>query len=260
MSIRDQIEELQHKLHKLNLGEVVDALRDKRQFRQARRVARHQFKHEAKHKLGIIDRIERRAKRENRELTDGERRRIETLEREARHADARVGELHSVISRATERIGELIPKVTWRRKRKRHILKNIRKLRHEAHQQAQQTPSGNMVPMDGKIGAGWIVRIALEARAAGYWHGVAISLFRTKEYSISLCEAICGQPFCSGTCAGALTNHCCPSTYTCKEYEGAGDFSDPYGLDRYCQDHNKPLIGNGRRLPYDINHFSNEGN
>jgi hypothetical protein len=116
-----------------------------------------------------------------------------------------------------------------------------------AHDDPKPQPSGgNFVTMDGKQVAGWIGRIALQARAAGAWHGYLISGFRSPEYSTSLCMGICGHPTCSGTCAGALSNHSCPPTHTCKEWEGAGDFTDAAILCAYARAHGVPLHDSGR--------------
>lgn len=253
MSLRSRLDDALDRLHDLNLGEPLQALRRNRHIRTARRDTRRELKHKRNR---LLDRIDAAIKAGANPEAD----RIKAWEREVRAADARIGELHSVITRAIERIAELAPKVTRRQKRKRRILAAIRKLRKEIRNQHPPEDADHFAPLDGKVGPEWIVKIALDARAAGYWHGVAISLFRTVAYSISLCEAICGAPSCPGTCAGALTNHVCPPSHTGVPYEGAGDFSDPAGLDRFCQAHDLPLIGNGRVLPRDPNHFSNRGN
>ena len=71
---------------------------------------------------------------------------------------------------------------------------------------------------------------------------------------------MCGAPTCSGRCGGRFSNHACPPSGKGVKYEGAEDVTDPAGLDRFCREHNKPLIGNGRVLPADLNHFSHAGN
>jgi hypothetical protein len=120
-------------------------------------------------------------------------------------------------------------------------------------------PKGNFVSMDGKQVAGWIGRIALQARSRGAWGGTLISGYRSPEYSTSICIGICGHPICSGTCAGANSNHSCPPTHTCKPYEGAGDFTDAARLCAYARSQGVPLHGGGEFLPNDINHCSYSG-
>jgi hypothetical protein len=117
-----------------------------------------------------------------------------------------------------------------------------------------------IVSFDGEQVPGWIAEINQEARDAGYWHGEVISGVRSPEYSEHLCIIMCGQPTCSGRCGGRFSNHACPPTGKGVKYEGAEDVTDPAGLDRFCREHNKPLIGNGRVLPLDLNHFSHAGN
>jgi len=45
------------------------------------------------------------------------------------------------------------------------------------------------------------------ARKRGRWKGRVMSGYRTPWYSTSLCYGLCGHPSCSGTCAGAGSNH-----------------------------------------------------
>jgi hypothetical protein len=158
----------------------------------------------------------------------------------------------------------------WAR-RKRHSLKDpsgfkkaelayskkiawFRAHKHHAHHVGK-----NVVMFDGKPFPAWIASIAKKARASGMWNGEGLSGVRTVAESIALCEHMCGQPACPGTCAGAATNHTCPPDHTCAPHEGAGDFTDPEGLEAYCRSHNEPLYGAGYALPSDINHFSGTG-
>ncbi len=131
--------------------------------------------------------------------------------------------------------------------------------KHKDHGHPPPSQSGDIITMDGHQVAGWIGRIALQARAAGAWAGSLISGYRSPEYSTQLCENICGAPSCPGLCAGASSNHSCPPTHTCKPYEGAGDFSDAARLCAYARAHGVPLHGGGEFLPNDINHCSNSG-
>lgn len=59
---------------------------------------------------------------------------------------------------------------------------------------------------DGKQVASWIIPWLEKSKAAG-WHGTVSSGYRTPAYSESLCQAMCGAPSCSGTCAGRTSNH-----------------------------------------------------
>lgn len=117
-----------------------------------------------------------------------------------------------------------------------------------------------LVEFDGHQLPGWIARINQEARDSGEWKGYVISGVRSPEYSEHLCIIMCGSPTCPGRCGGRYSNHACPPTGKGVEFEGAEDVTDPAGLDAFCRKHNKPLIGNGRVLPADLNHFSHQGN
>jgi hypothetical protein len=124
-----------------------------------------------------------------------------------------------------------------------------------------EAPAGHeWVIFDGKEVPKWMATINQEARDAGYWNGYVFSGRRDPAYSESLCLNMCGAPTCPGRCGGRYSNHSGPPTDRGVEYEGAEDVSDPAGLDRFCREHNKPLIGNGRVLPADTPHFSHEGN
>lgn len=120
-------------------------------------------------------------------------------------------------------------------------------------------PHGYLTTFDGKTVPKWIAHILRSARKDGVQFTV-ISGYRSPEYSTQLCESICGAPTCPGRCAGATSNHSCPPTHTGKKYEGAVDvYPGAPALDAWCQKHNAPLIGNGRVLPSDPNHFSHSG-
>jgi hypothetical protein len=119
---------------------------------------------------------------------------------------------------------------------------------------------GEWVMFDGHELPRWMAEINQEARDAGYWNGYTFSGRRSKEYSQSLCENMCGATTCPGRCAGIYTNHCGPPTYQGVEYEGAQDASDSAGLIRFCRAKNKPMRGAGEVLPSDIPHCSHEGN
>ncbi len=126
------------------------------------------------------------------------------------------------------------------------------------HKDDGQAPA-NLVYMDGRQVPGWIAEILQEARSSGAWNGSVISGFRSPSYSTSLCYAMCGAPSCSGMCAGAASNHACPPSGKGTPYEGAVDVTDPYNLERFCRNHNKPLYGGGYRLSRDHPHFSHSG-
>jgi hypothetical protein len=121
---------------------------------------------------------------------------------------------------------------------------------------------GHWVMFDSKEVAEWMAKILQAARESGYWNGYVLSGRRSPEYSESLCLGMCGQPTCPGTCGGKYSNHSGPPTWTGADGEGAVDVTDPEGLDRYIQSHglSGTLIGNGRVLPADHNHFSRHGN
>lgn len=132
-------------------------------------------------------------------------------------------------------------------KMKKRVYNNI----HDNDNDDDPTGQGLIVTLDGKPCASWIAKRLIAKRNSGAWDGVLVSGYRTPEYSEQLCYNICGRPSCPGLCAGRSSNHCCPPTYTGREYEGACDLS------LYWQfpegDH---LINN---LPRDLVHFSNSG-
>lgn len=114
-----------------------------------------------------------------------------------------------------------------------------------------------VVVFDGKPCAHWIAKILADARASGIWNGVMLSGVRTSAESIALCEHMCGAPACPGTCGGVNSNHNCD---VCSYPKGACDVTDPFGLEAFCRSHHRGLIGDGRVLPNDVNHFSHAGN
>jgi len=121
----------------------------------------------------------------------------------------------------------------------------------KAHPEPAANPSG-LTWMDGHQVAGWIAEILLRARATGLWNGYVISGWRSAEYSEQLCFNMCGQPSCSGTCAGRNTNH------TGINFpEGAADITDPDGLENAMDELGEDRLRND--LPADAPHYSNNG-
>lgn len=113
------------------------------------------------------------------------------------------------------------------------------------------SPHG-LISFDGKQGAAWIVAILIKARATGLWHGYMISGWRSRSYSRSLCEHMCGAPTCPGRCAGEYTNH------VGEEFpEGAADVTDSDGLDAALAELGETRLRND--LPLDAPHYSNSG-
>jgi hypothetical protein len=143
------------------------------------------------------------------------------------------------------------------RQRHKARLPHFQKLRYE-HKHPPVVEG--LVTFDGHMLPAWIAEINQEARDAGYWHGSVISGVRSPAYSEHLCIIMCGAPTCPGRCGGRNSNHACPPSGKGVKYEGAEDVTHSAGLDRFCQEKNKPLIGNGRVLPADTPHFSHAGN
>ncbi len=125
------------------------------------------------------------------------------------------------------------------------------------HHQGPTNPGNHTVTFDGKPCADWIAAILKDARASHIWGGTMLSGVRTSAQSVALCQAMCGANSCPGTCGGTASNHNCDN---CAYPAGACDVTDPAGLEAFCQSHNRPLIGDGRVLPNDVNHFSHAGN
>lgn len=129
------------------------------------------------------------------------------------------------------------------------------------HPDPKPAPAGgSWVMFDNHEVARWMAEILQDARDSGMWNGYVFSGRRSPQYCRELCENICDAPSCSGTCAGESSNHCGPPSFDGNDGEGAVDVTDPQGLRRYCETHNKPLRGGGQVLPRDLPHFSRNGN
>lgn len=133
----------------------------------------------------------------------------------------------------------------------------------QKHHQPHPSPSpggGLIATYDGKPVAAWFVPWLNKIRARGNWHGSLVSGFRTKEYSQFLCCQMCNAcspgSTCPGRCAGIYTNHACPSSYTCRPYEGAIDVSDYIVFRAEAHAVGAPFFND---LPADPVHFSNSG-
>ncbi len=133
-------------------------------------------------------------------------------------------------------------------RRKRRLLRR--------HHQPAPSQQGNFVTVDGKPCPAWIAEWVQKIRAAGRWHGVVVSGYRTPEYSEQLCYGMCGAPSCPGRCAGRSSNHCCPPTFTGVPYEGAVDVTDYYTFGAECRRLGAPLTNH---LPADPVHYSHGG-
>jgi len=114
-----------------------------------------------------------------------------------------------------------------------------------------QTPARAWNPYRRQV-CGWLIPILDEARSRG-WRGVVVSGVRTPAYSISLCYRICNRPSCSGTCAGASSNH---NATTCAKPQGALDLSDYYTFASIMRQMGNPIYND---LPNDRVHFSATG-
>lgn len=133
-----------------------------------------------------------------------------------------------VIDRAMGRKGY----ATARRYRKKRALV-IRKIRHTRAAAARaraERDAGDLVLFDGHQVVAWIAVELHRARAAGRWHGVVVSGYRTPEYSESLCYRMCGRPSCPGRCAGRSTNHAKRGPG-----QGAVDVTDFWTLEAECR-------------------------
>lgn len=125
---------------------------------------------------------------------------------------------------------------------------------------AAKPPQGLVTPSKpwnpyGHTGAEWMVPWFDKVWALGV-HFAVVSWFRSPAYSTSLCMARCGQPSCSGTCAGASSNHSCPPTHTCVEWEGAADVTNYYAVRAALARLGAPLTNH---LPADPVHVSHSG-
>lgn len=93
----------------------------------------------------------------------------------------------------------------------------------------------------------WLQKI----RDAG-WHGTVVSGARTAAHSEELCFAMCGQPSCSGTCAGRSSNHVVDAGFP----DGAVDVSEYTVFGQKAREVGAPLIND---LPADPVHYSPSG-
>jgi hypothetical protein len=242
------------KMRTLDLGKLRDRIREAKAQRARKRKARRAFQDE---------RDDLREKLEE-WLDEGGHpaNKLRELEAAITKADERAEQLHTVMSRRTQLLRRLKPKNLKRTKRRHELASRIaerrRKLRAAIQAHQDETGPGT-VTFDGKAVAKWIAAHLQAARSSGVWNGYLISGFRTPEYSESLCYAMCGAPTCPGMCGGRNSNHACPPTATCQEFEGAVDLSDSAGFQRYCRAHGNPLHGNGEMLPGDTPHFSASG-
>ena len=129
-------------------------------------------------------------------------------------------------------------------------LRRKAKAKAEARADRKDDKSDGVVTFDGKPVAAWIAKWLAKSREHG-WKGVVTSGYRTPEYSESLCQNMCGQPSCPGTCAGRTSNH------SGKEYPaGAVDVTDYTNFERIQFEIGSPLRND---LPYDPVHFSTNG-
>lgn len=141
----------------------------------------------------------------------------------------------------------------WQRDRAHDRRVRQRKRAHDAKVKAERNDSPGVTTFDGRPCARWLVKYLVWARQNG-WHGTLVSGYRSPAYSTSLCIAMCGRPSCSGTCAGARSNHSGSA-----EPRGALDVTYwwEFGqLMRRCP--YSPRIFNA--LPRDRVHFSATGN
>lgn len=150
----------------------------------------------------------------------------------------------------------------FRKRKERHRLRVIhldkltdhlrRKLKaqKEKRDERRDDRQDGLTTFDGVVVASWIARWLEKSRRAG-WNGTVTSGYRTPEYSESLCQRMCGQPSCPGTCAGRSSNH------SGKDYPaGAVDVSDYANFERIQYEIGSPLRND---LPYDPVHFSVNG-
>lgn len=155
-----------------------------------------------------------------------------------------------------------------RAKARQPLAEKRRKKFHYLKEHPQAAPAGAPV-FDGQPVPAWFVGLAPSKTRSGKtvtknwcqelrdngWDGELISGIRTSAHSVELCEAICGAPSCSGTCAGTSSRHNCDGS--CPYPEGAGDFTSPESFNEASAKIDCPLINN---LPNDPNHHSVFGN
>lgn len=125
-----------------------------------------------------------------------------------------------------------------------------RRKENKADSNPYDAHGGGIVNFDAKTCVEWIAHDLYEAREHG-WNGYLVSGYRTPAYSISLCMSMCGAPSCSGTCAGAASNHAKSG-----DGQGAVDLSDYITAERVFHDIGSRLWNN---LSRDLVHFSSSG-
>jgi peptidoglycan hydrolase-like protein with peptidoglycan-binding domain len=81
-----------------------------------------------------------------------------------------------------------------------------RRRQQQKHARQSMAPRAGVAMFEGKPVAAWVRPHLVWARQQG-WKGTVLSGYRTPEYSEHLCMKKCGQPRCSGTCAGRSSNH-----------------------------------------------------
>jgi hypothetical protein len=109
---------------------------------------------------------------------------------------------------------DLIDEYRRRKEVKEKLAKKLEFLKDKADDVPSSTGTGNVgysVPSRpwnpyGRNIPNWMI-VHLDKTYAAGCHFTVISGVRTAAYSISLCYGICGAPSCSGTCAGASSNH-----------------------------------------------------
>lgn len=100
--------------------------------------------------------------------------------------------------------------------------------------------------------ANWMIEWNDKTWAAGT-HFYVTSGVRTSAESVSLCRAMCGADYCSGRCAGTLSNHNCDD---CHYPHGAEDVTNYYAFKATQYRIGSPLRN---ALPIDPVHFSVTG-
>lgn len=141
-------------------------------------------------------------------------------------------------------------------KHRRPVLRRLRAEHEKAVALANDPNVHPIVTFDGNPCAHWIADELAKARKRG-WQGVLVSGYRTPQHSQDLCFAMCGAASCPGRCAGTSSNHTCPPSFKCVEFEGAADCSDFTRLLSILRAMDSPLHGGA--LPADLVHFSHSG-
>lgn len=165
-----------------------------------------------------------------------------------------------------ERRDKVVENLAKRKKAIQHEIDVLVKHKEDQHDHGVPNPDpdgDNWASFDGKMVASWMVgenpdkqNYLADARATGLWHGSIISGGRTPAYSTWLCMQICGRPTCSGTCAGASSNHASNDGFPLP-INGAVDVSDPDGFEDAMAEIGCPYFRND--LPLDPNHHSPSG-